>query len=136
MALRKKGKPRGRPMPQNLKPFPKGVSGNPGGLPKFVGISEAIRNLLALTPVELENYNPQTIAEKVALARVKQAMLKGGLKDADFIADRAEGKAVQTVKQSLTLDDAQMVLDITKQPEKIEKDITPDPQSLPASEAT
>lgn len=117
-----------------MKKFEPGGSGNPGGRPKYSAISEAIRYILELESIE--NFVPKTTAEHIALVRVKQAMLKGGLKDADFIADRAEGKALQTVRQSLTLDGAQMVLDITKQPEKIEKDITPDPQSITAPEAT
>jgi len=105
-----KAKPRGRPMPQNLKPFPKGVSGNPGGRPKYKAISEAIRHILTLD--DIESFVPSTVAEKLALTRIRQAMLKGGLYEAEYVTDRAEGKAVATVRSTVNLSDAEFVFDI------------------------
>jgi len=129
MALKKK--PRGKPTPANLKPFPKGVSGNPGGKPKFAAISEAIRHMLTLSTEDLQNYQPQTVAEDIAWKQLQRAQGTAKRQQSPdaysvaFIADRAEGKALQTVRQSLTLDGAEMVFDITKPPEQIEKDVTP-----------
>ena len=58
---------------ENLKPFPKGVSGNPGGRPRSELLSDAYRKYLALPPnpefVEhLSDWGevPQTNAELIA----------------------------------------------------------------------
>lgn len=99
-------------MPQNLKPFPKGVSGNPGGRPKYKAISEAIRHILTLD--DIESFVPSTVAEKLALTRIRQAMLKGGLYEAEYVTDRAEGKAVATVRSTVNLSDAEFVFDILR----------------------
>ncbi len=44
-----KGRPRGRPNPQNLKAFARGQSGNPGGRPKTALMSQALRAALERT---------------------------------------------------------------------------------------
>lgn len=113
MALRKKGKPRGRPNPQNLKPWKKGIpSPNPGGRPKFAAISEAMRHILTLDAEARKNFVPDTLAEKIAMTRVEQSVLKSGLFEAQFVADRTEGKALATVRSSVDLTGAKVVIDI------------------------
>lgn len=74
---------------QNLKPWPKGVSGNPGGRPKRKPIEEAL--LAALKPAE---------AQAVAQALIRQAK-RGNVRAFDSLADRVDGK----VPQALTGDD-------------------------------
>lgn len=70
---------------QNLKPWPKGVSGNPGGRPKRKPIEEAL--LAALTPAE---------AQAVAKALIWQAK-RGNVRAFDSLADRVDGKVPQAV---------------------------------------
>jgi hypothetical protein len=72
-----------------LKPWPKGVSGNPGGRPKRKPIEEAL--LAALKPAE---------AQAVAQALIRQAK-RGNVRAFDSLADRVDGK----VPQALTGDD-------------------------------
>ncbi len=100
------------------KDFKKGQSGNPGGRPKYKEISHAIRHILTLSEKEFAEYEPGTIAERLAYIRIKQAVLKGGLFEAQFIADRAEGKAVATVKATYNLDDTRLVVDILNPPDE------------------
>lgn len=68
---------------QNLKPWPKGVSGNPGGRPRKKLIDYALEELLLDNDSELA----VVIARKL-LARAK----KGELKAIQLIAERIEGK--------------------------------------------
>lgn len=85
----------------NLKPFPKGVSGNPGGRPKSATLSEAIRAKLAeIAPGKSE----QTVAEVIAAALCFQAA-KGNVLAAKEIADRTEGKARQSVDVDMNVRD-------------------------------
>jgi len=70
---------------QNLKPWPKGFSGNPGGRPKRKPIEEAL--LAALKPAE---------AQAVAKALVRQAK-RGNVRAFDSLADRVDGKVPQAV---------------------------------------
>lgn len=56
--------PRG--MPQNLKPFPKGVSGNPSGRPKGQSITALVRaELQKPAPEDKSKTNGQIVAERV-----------------------------------------------------------------------
>lgn len=96
--------------------FQKGQSGNPGGRPKYKEISHAIRHILTLDDDQLANYKPDTVAERLALVRIQQAIKKGGLFDAQYITDRAEGKATATVKSQIDLQGAHVVVDILKPP--------------------
>jgi hypothetical protein len=73
----------------NLKPFPKGVSGNPGGKPRRIPLSDVIRE-------ELEKKNNGKAVNNVAIARkLIQMALAGNLDAIREIADRVEGKPRQ-----------------------------------------
>jgi|SRR6516225_1111798 len=86
-------KRRGRP--ENLTPWKPGTSGNPGGRPKMAHLSNACRELLAaLVPNDPEGRTyAQAIAETLA-----QKALAGDIRAAQEIADRAEGRARQSVE--------------------------------------
>jgi hypothetical protein len=74
----------------NLKPWPKGVSGNPGGRPKKTAVTDALRGLLAqVAPGDKEG---RTCAEAVAEVLIKQALL-GNAQAAREIMDRTEGRS-------------------------------------------
>jgi hypothetical protein len=75
---------------QNLKPWPKGVSGNLGGRPKKTPLADACRELLD-KPVPRDRTG-RTYAEAIAEKLAKKA-LAGNIPAAREIADRAEGKA-------------------------------------------
>ena len=95
--LKSKGRPRGKPFPLGHKfgnRFKKGVSGNPGGRPKFAKLSEATRAALALDPNA--KVEPRTNAEAVALSAVKEAK-RGNVGAFVAIADRCEGKPVSVL---------------------------------------
>jgi hypothetical protein len=61
---------------QNLKPWPKGVSGNPGGRPKVKPLTEELERLLEQ---EAPKSNGQTWAAAIAEALLGKAR-KGDLK--------------------------------------------------------
>jgi len=75
--------------------FKPGQSGNPGGRPKMAHLSHACRELLAaLVPNDPEGRTyAQAIAETLA-----QKALAGDIRAAQEIADRAEGRARQSVE--------------------------------------
>ena len=81
--------------PQNLRRFPKGRSGNPGGRPKGLSITGALR-------VELEKPvaagSPVTKGEMIARTLVDMA-LAGDLAAIREVLDRTEGKAVARQEQ-------------------------------------
>ena len=82
---------------QNLKPWPKGISGNPGGRPKKTPLSDACRELLD-KPVPRDR-SGRSYAEAIAEKLAKKA-LAGNIPAAREIADRAEGKARQAMEVS------------------------------------
>ena len=92
-----KKRPRGKAFPKGNKlgtPFPKGVSGNPGGRPKFGKISDALRALLALgvdEPIETRT-NADVMAVK--LFRLGK---KGHLSAIREVGDRSEGRPAQSL---------------------------------------
>ena len=78
----------------NLKPFPKGVSGNPKGRPKSITLSEAYRHQLA-QPVP-NDPEGRTVAEVIARLMCVRAA-QGDVAAAKEICDRVEGKARQAL---------------------------------------
>jgi hypothetical protein len=89
---------------QNLKPWPKGVSGNPGGRPKRDLSSEIARAVF-------EN-NPEAIYRAMA-----RALLRGKPETFKVLADRAYGK----VKQQLELNDPYQDFDDAQLEEQIQQ---------------
>ena len=79
-------------------------SPNPGGRPKKTPLSDACREVLALpVPGDPEG---RTYAEKIAGTLAEKAA-KGDIRAAQELADRAEGKARQSVEiENTTLRDA------------------------------
>jgi hypothetical protein len=87
------------------RPFPKGVSGNPGGRPKTKPLTDAYRKNLGLV-ITAENakelrlpagFIGKTVAEAIAIGQAKAA-IKGGTIAAREIADRTEGRTAQDVR--------------------------------------
>lgn len=61
-------------------------------------ISFQYNKLMRMAPVELESFKPETVAQQIALARLKAARdQKFGLPDSKEITDRTEGKAPQSI---------------------------------------
>lgn len=87
-------KRRGEPHPENLgPPWPKGVSGNPGGRTNRTPFADAYRKFARMSGKQLESLDTRKLtgAELVALAQLKAAM-GGKTPPAVEAADRAEGK--------------------------------------------
>jgi hypothetical protein len=84
--------------------FKLGQSGNPGGRPKAARLSQACRELLA-QPLP-GNTEGRTYAEAIAQMLGKKA-IGGDIRAAQEIADRAEGRARQSIEiQSAALREA------------------------------
>jgi hypothetical protein len=86
---------------QNLKPFPKGVSGNPAGRPKKALLSDALRRQLAEA---LQGAPEKTIAEHIARALIREAV-SGNVQAIREIGDRTEGKPAQAIALDLEVND-------------------------------
>ncbi len=79
------------PKTENLKPFRKGQSGNPGGRPKKRLIDEALEELL-LT-------EDSKVAEAIARVLVEKAK-RGDLKAIQLVAERVQGRPKQAMELS------------------------------------
>jgi hypothetical protein len=84
---------------KNLKPFEKGVSGNPGGRPHWKQVTELMKT--------------ETNQEKLAVIvdKVFDLALEGNMRAIEFIADRLEGKVAQRVEVSTKSDEPIRVFD-------------------------
>lgn len=70
---------------------------NPGGWNKEGSISYQYNKLMRMTPEELVEFKPETVAQEIALARIRESKKAGGLHDAKEVTDRTEGKAPQFI---------------------------------------
>ena len=111
--------------PQNLRPWPKGVSGNPGGRPRYQELTQALRKLLAqklgpkhdlwpeLADAQRERYKGRTPAEVIALVTLLQAV-NGNNVARELIWNRIEGRVPMPVqgdpKAPITVDHHHHVL--------------------------
>jgi hypothetical protein len=86
---------------QNLKPFPKGISGNPAGRPKKALLSDALRRQLAITAPGMPE---RTQAEAIASALIAEA-IAGNVQAAREVGDRSEGKPAQAIALDLEVKD-------------------------------
>ena len=80
---------------QNLKPWPKGKSGNPGGRPRKRPITEMYESILA---------NSENCEEiKTAVLKMLTSGGMAGVLALKEIADRLEGKVTKTVETEHTV---------------------------------
>ena len=94
-----------------LRPFQPGQSGNPGGMPRGTPkVSVAYARLLALTPAELEAFEPSNVAEQLALARIRAAEGEDKPYNTAEITDRTEGKAPQRIEHANVSDSERMII--------------------------
>lgn len=71
---------------------------NPGGWKKEHSISYQYNLIMRMSPKEYKEFKPETVAQEIALARIKAARSSlTGLQDAKEITDRTEGKAPQRI---------------------------------------
>jgi hypothetical protein len=80
----------------NLKPWPKGVSGNPGGRPKKKLVTDELERLLQAEAPDAEG---RTWATVIAEALLQQAR-KGDVRAIAELTNRIEGKPLQPVELS------------------------------------
>ncbi len=80
----------------NLKPWPKGVSGNPGGRPKKKLITDELERLLGQ---EAPDATGKSWATVIAEALLNQAR-RGDVRAIGELANRIEGKPLQPVELS------------------------------------
>ena len=80
--------------PQGAKPFKKGVSGNPKGRPKMPDIKEALTMILG------DEKDGRTALDAI-LAALRAKAVKGDVKAAQELLDRAYGKSKQIIEQEL-----------------------------------
>lgn len=93
---KKQGNP--NPSPETRFGGPRANPSSPGGWDKTESISYQYNRLMRMNPDELEAFVPETVAQKIALTRIKAAQdSKFGLADTKEITDRVEGKAPQAV---------------------------------------
>lgn len=85
----------------NLKPWPKGASGNPGGRPRRKLISDPLRDGLAACIERGDKTGAMVIADAI-LGKAS----KGDVAAAIFVRDTTEGKPVQGLRIEAGIDEA------------------------------
>lgn len=116
MSDEKKKKKRGAP--ENLTPWPKGVSGNPNGRPKkwtstltaqgykLSEINDCIQNMLAMNLAELKDVwddQEATILEKTVANALRRGIEKGSLYSLETLLSRVYGQPRQDMKHEHTI---------------------------------
>jgi hypothetical protein len=85
-------------VPENLKPFPKGKSGNPNGRPKKIPELDKL-----LAEVLGDEKDGITAAQAILMALRKKAA-SGDVRAAEVLLERAYGKAKQSLEHSGNLE--------------------------------
>lgn len=70
---------------------------NPGGWNKEESISYQYNKLMRLSPEDLQEFKPETVAQAIALKRLTMAITNDGLGDTKEVTDRTEGRAAQSI---------------------------------------
>ena len=83
---------------ENLRPWQKGQSGNPGGRPKTLPVTTALRLMLEEKQLPKRAHPDMTVAERIALRLARKAIKED--KAAVEVMDRVEGKARQRTELS------------------------------------
>ena len=94
---------------KNLKPFKKGVSGNPGGRPKWKQITEILKS----------EKNQEKLEEMINV--VFERALEGDMRAVEYISDRLEGKVATRLSVEKPSDEPIKVFDI----EGLDDDLIP-----------
>ena len=94
---------------KNLKHFKKGVSGNPGGRPKWKHITEMLKH----------EENQEKLEQLVHV--IYDKALSGDMRAVEFIADRLEGKVATRLSVEKPSDEPIKVFDI----EGLDDDLRP-----------
>src|SRR5215470_11456126 len=82
---------------QNLRPWPKGVSGNPGGRPKGIFGKAALRQLRK----RAEGGESKLI--ELIDAQIEKAISKGDTRSAEFLRDSVDGRPVAEANQGTNI---------------------------------
>jgi len=95
---------------ENLRPWAKGTSGNPGGRPRRDVLTEALKAQLAS-----DDSDGRTFAEQIAAVLIKHA-LRGDVRAIREIADRTEGRPRQqfNIDASATFSDGSPQYDFSR----------------------
>ena len=108
----------------NLRPFKKGRSGNPGGLPKGnPRIGPSLVRFLSMPTRIFRNYKPRSVAEELAKRMIELAIDgRAGLALRAFrdVADRVEGKPGRAIYLHHSNGEVTRVLEDGWQPPEIE----------------
>ncbi len=103
-----------------LKPFPPGVSGNPGGRPKGRSITARLRELLEQTSINGQQIKDgKQIADLVAELVIKSTLM-GDSRLLSILLDRTEGPVGQKVETAGSSDDVQGIREYLKPKRKAE----------------
>jgi hypothetical protein len=88
---------------KNLKPFKKGQSGNPNGRPKMPNLKEACAAVLA------DEKDGMTALDAV-LKALRNKAVKGDVRAAQELMDRAYGKATQAIDLNAQVNSKTLVM--------------------------